>query len=380
MHFRGIVLLGGLLVAVTMSRPLGAQRPVVVDVGLTGAQFPEDDSFLLGPSVRLSVSGTRGRLFGSATGGTIATVGGASGFASLAGAARSATRRGWSTELASELSSVVGSSKSGGAHTALLGGRVLWANSAAGSWLRTSGHVAARGFGTLTGSGVDAGAWWSGPRSQFVASLAHEWTRAGLFTGRFHTGFAGTAPVRYTDAAVALHLESDRASVDISAIARRDPDAARLVEGGLSVSTALWSSDTRAFVFTVAHQLPDWIRGADATDVVSVGMRFMQDTPAAARASRLIPVVQVADEPGGNSRVLRVRASGARQVEVMGDFTGWEAMPMTRNGAVFERSVTLGSGTHRLLLRIDGGAWRPAANTPAVDDDFGGRAGLLVVP
>ena len=26
------------------------------------------------------------------------------------------------------------------------------------------------------------------------------------------------------------------------------------------------------------------------------------------------------------------------------------------------------------------GAWRPAANTPAVDDDLGGRAGLLVVP
>jgi hypothetical protein len=38
------------------------------------------------------------------------------------------------------------------------------------------------------------------------------------------------------------------------------------------------------------------------------------------------------------------------------------------------------SGTHRVLVRIDGGEWRPAANTPAVDDDLGGRVGLLVVP
>jgi len=40
--------------------------------------------------------------------------------------------------------------------------------------------------------------------------------------------------------------------------------------------------------------------------------------------------------------------------------------------------VTLSSGSHRLLLRIDGGEWRTAANTPAVDDDLGGKAGLLV--
>jgi hypothetical protein len=240
--------------------------------------------------------------------------------------------------------------------------------------------VAAREFGTLNGSGIDAGAWWIWSRGQLVASLAHERTSAGLFTGRFHTGFAGTVPVRYTDATVGLHLESDRASLDLSGVARRDPDAPKLVERGLTASLALWSSETRAFVFTAAHQLPDWIRGADAADAVSVGMRFMQATPASDRASRLIPFVQVADESDGGGRVLRVHASGARQVEVMGDFTEWEAVLMTRNGAVFERSVALGSGSHRLLLRIDGGAWRPAANTPAVDDDLGGRAGLLVVP
>jgi hypothetical protein len=107
-------------------------------------------------------------------------------------------------------------------------------------------------------------------------------------------------------------------------------------------------------------------------------MRFRQATPASERSARLLPVVQVTDSAG--TRVLRVRASGANQVEVMGDFTDWEVKPMARNGAVFERAVRITSGSHRMLLRIDGGAWRPAANTPAVDDDLGGRAGLLVVP
>jgi hypothetical protein len=32
------------------------------------------------------------------------------------------------------------------------------------------------------------------------------------------------------------------------------------------------------------------------------------------------------------------------------------------------------------MLRIDDGEWSPPANLPVVDDDFGGRVGLLVVP
>jgi hypothetical protein len=188
----------------------------------------------------------------------------------------------------------------------------------------------------------------------------------------------GTTSVRYTEAAMALHTESDRASLDVAASTRRDADARRLFEPSLSATGAYWPSESMALVFNVTHQLPDWVRGADAADAVSVGLRFGQGAPVAARAARFIPVVQVSDSSG--ARVLRVRAAGARQVEVMGDFTDWDARTLAQHGAVFERTMTLSSGTHRMLVRIDGGAWRPAANTPAVDDDLGGRVGLLVVP
>lgn len=361
-----------------MSRPLGAQRPLTVDIGVTGAHFVDDDATVFGPSIRLAMSGRKGRLFGSADGGAIATFGAASGFATLEGGVRSDVARGWSTELSAELGTVAGSNTSGGAGTAIANGRLLWSAGHGGAWLRATGHASGRTHGTLGGHGVESGAWWNWARTQFSATLTQEWTSAELFVGRFRSQFAGTTPVRYAEGVVSLHAESNRATLDLSAGARRDVDAAHLFEPALSATAALWTRETVAFVFSVARQLPDWVRGADAAEAFSVGLRFRQASPASERSARLIPVVQIVDSAG--VRVLRVRASGANQVEIMGDFTNWEAQPLSRNGTVFERAVTISSGTHRVLLRIDGGEWRTAANTPAVDDDLGGKAGLLVVP
>lgn len=369
--------MGGLLVIATMSRPLGAQRPLVIEAGLTSIRFIDDDVFAFGPSVRLEASGRRGHFFGGVDAGALATFGAASGSGTLSGGVRGTPAMRWLTELSGEFSAVGGSGHTS-AGTALAGGRLIWSDGVLGTWLRATGHGSDRTHTTLTGQGVDAGAWWSWPRARLTASVAQEWTSAELFTDRFRMGYAGTAPVRYAEANLAVHVEGDRASLDVSAGVRRDVDASRLYEPTISVSAAFWRSDTRAVVFAVSRQLPDWVHGADAADAVSIGLRFRQPTPAIEREARLIPVVQVVD--ANDTRVLRVRAAGAQQVDVMGDFTGWEAQPLVRKGVAFERAMPITSGTHRMLLRIDGGAWRPAANTPSVDDDFGGRAGLLVVP
>jgi hypothetical protein len=260
----------------------------------------------------------------------------------------------------------------------LLGGRTAWTTSSAGGWLRASGHASQRINSSLTGAGVEAGAWKNFATAQLSATLTQEWTHAELYSGAFRTGFAGTTPVRYTEGAVTLHTESDRSSFDLSASTRRDPDASRLFEQSVNASVAFWPRESMALVFSVTHQLADFIRGADGADALSIGLRFGQASPVIARNARFIAVVQVSDSSGAH--VLRVHAAGARRVDVMGDFTEWEAQPLVANGAVFQRVMTLSSGTHRMLVRIDGGAWRPAANTPVVDDDLGGRVGLLVVP
>ncbi|MEP6620994.1 MAG: glycogen-binding domain-containing protein [bacterium] len=371
--------MGGLLVIAMMSRPLGAQRPLSVDIGLAAARFPDESLKAVGPVARLSASSQHGPFFASMSGLALGTFGGATGSATLEGGARTKPYSGWSAEFGGELSSVVGSTAGGGAGTAIANGRAMWANADGGSWLRVTASYSNRADASLQGHGMDAGLWWAGARTQLSLSLAHEWTDAQLFLGPARANFVGTVPVRYTDALVALHTEGDRATFDVSAGARRDPDAAHIVEPIVNATAAFWADDTKAVVFSVARSLPDWIRGADAADVVSVGMRFMQGTPAADRSARLIPVVLVAESADEN-HVLRVRAAGARRVAIKGDFSDWQEMELTANGAVFERAVNIGSGSHRILVRIDGGEWRTAANTPGVDDDFGGRVGLLVVP
>jgi len=67
-------------------------------------------------------------------------------------------------------------------------------------------------------------------------------------------------------------------------------------------------------------------------------------------------------------------------VEMMADFTDWAPISLTAVGDLFQRAMAVAPGAHRVVVRVDGGAWRPAVNTPAVDDDLGGRVGLLVVP
>ena len=368
----------GMLVALLMANALHAQGPVVVDAAVTAAHFADDNATAVGPSVRLAIAGVRGHAFGSAEGGALGTIGAAAGYAAVSGGVRTSNSPGWASELTGELAAVGGSTTVGGAGTGLIGARGIWSSDAAGSWLRGVGHASSRTHGTLGGGGVDAGVWWSGSRTRVTATVLQEWTRAELYTGRFRTGYAGTTAARYAEGGLLLHAEGDYAALDLSASSRRDVDAARLFEQGASVEAAYWPRSRVAFVLSATHQLPDFVRGSDGMDAVSVGMRFGQAAPIIARTSRMVPVVRVLESKGAT--VLRVHAAGARMVEVMGDFTDWEPRTLPTSAGAFETAMVLHSGTHRILVRIDGGPWRPAANTPAVDDDLGGRVGLLVVP
>jgi hypothetical protein len=129
---------------------------------------------------------------------------------------------------------------------------------------------------------------------------------------------------------------------------------------------------------SVSRLPPDFVRGADAASWVAVGMRFFEPSPARSRAERARPVLLVSGT--GEQRVVQVRARGARSVEIMADFTNWSPVTLTAGASGFERAFTVTAGTHRVVVRVDGAAWRPATNTPAVDDDLGGRVGLIVVP
>jgi hypothetical protein len=369
--------LSGLLILLAMGRPLSAQGRSTVDVGFTVAQFPDDSSTVAGPSVGWLSSGEWRRLFGQVNAGGIGTFGAATGSASLTGGVRTPLTRSWLVEGSGELSGVAGSSARSAA-TASASGRLLRLIGQGGAWARGTMSMARREApGSLPGQSAELGAWWGWTGGRVTTELLQQHATGQLFSGPFRERFIGTIPVHYAEGTVGLRLEGDTRSLDVSLGARRDPDAAQLVEPVFNVTAAFWQTETRAWTISLSRMPPDYVRGADAARWIAVGMRFNEPTPARARVARIQPVVMLAG--AGDSRIVRVRAPGARQVELMADFTEWAPVALTPSPEGFERTITLSPGSHRMLIRMDGGAWRPAANTPAVDDDLGGRVGLLVV-
>jgi len=360
-----------------MSRPLGAQHRSALDVGVSVVRFLDDSSTIAGPSLGLTSAADGRRLFGWFNVGGVGTIGAASGSATLVGGARAPIARHWLLEGSGELFGVAGTDVHG-AVSATGAARAMRIVGDGGVWARGAATISHREAGGLPAHALDAGAWWSWPRVRVSALLLDQYAKAQLFTGPLRSFLVGTLPVHYQEGTLEARIEGDAVSFDVSAGVRRDPDAASVYEPVVSITAALWQSEARAWTVTVAHQPPDWVRGADAAQWVAVGMRFFERRPAAARADRIRPVVTVAGSE--SQRQVRVRAPGARTVELMADFTDWTPVTLTAASDAFERTFSMTPGTHRVVLRIDGGPWRPAANTPAVDDDLGGRVGLLVVP
>jgi hypothetical protein len=80
-------------------------------------------------------------------------------------------------------------------------------------------------------------------------------------------------------------------------------------------------------------------------------------------------------------RTLRLRAPGATRVELTGDPTGWTPVPLRPAGdGWWTVALPVAPGAWQVTVRVDGGAWRVPAGLPVVRDEFGGEAGLLVVP
>jgi hypothetical protein len=360
-----------------MGRPLCAQRRSALDVGLSAVSFPDDSLKAFGPYVAWTISESTARWFASASASGVATRDGSSGSAELSlGSHRTLAGR-WQGEATTRIGAVVGAQRS--ASSIELAARALHPIGDGGGWVRASGDMAARDVGLLGGFGADLGAWWQWWRAEVTASLARQWNTAQLFLGPGRGMVVGTTPVRYTEADITAHLDGDAASLSLSAAVRRDRGAPTLYSPAMSATAAFWLAENRALIVGVARQLPDFVHGADAVDYVSVGLRLNEPSPRVLREARIGPTVQVAGVD--SARVVSVRAAGARTVEVMADFTGWEPIRLERrDDADFAATLTISPGSHHIMVRIDGGAWVPAANTPAVDDDFGGRVGLLLVP
>jgi hypothetical protein len=119
------------------------------------------------------------------------------------------------------------------------------------------------------------------------------------------------------------------------------------------------------------------------TSFASLGFRFapaslLRDPPPAA-IRPVASAFQVLALDNGTHRFV-LRAPGARTVEISGDFLGWKAMPLRETAPdVWEATLPIAAGTHRVNVRVNGDRWSAPPGLPAVDDEFNGRVGLLVI-
>ncbi len=82
----------------------------------------------------------------------------------------------------------------------------------------------------------------------------------------------------------------------------------------------------------------------------------------------------------GSYRVV-VSVPGARAVDFMGDATDWTALSLRQVTADrWTADLEFDQGPQRMVIRVDGGAWQPPPGLTAIDDDFFGQVGLVVVP
>jgi len=80
------------------------------------------------------------------------------------------------------------------------------------------------------------------------------------------------------------------------------------------------------------------------------------------------------------ARIVRVRAPASERIEIMADFTDWMPVPLVRTPeGVWETTIPITRGSHRLNVRLDGGDWLVPTNVARVTDDFGGVVGLVLV-
>jgi hypothetical protein len=79
-------------------------------------------------------------------------------------------------------------------------------------------------------------------------------------------------------------------------------------------------------------------------------------------------------------REVLIRAQGASQVELAGDFTDWQPVALQPAGEGGWRTVLpIRPGLHRLAVRIDRGGWQAPPGSRAIRNEFGGEVAEIVV-
>lgn len=280
------------------------------------------------------------------------------------------------------------------------------------------GELHAAGSGTTYGSNTGSARVLSGGRLHLSSSRIGTWV--GLSAGSVVDPI-GARSIRQGEAGIWAQLGAAVAQITAMPVRIAEVPDYTDTEGSVRLGSARFdvgatggfrskvagyeeSPDSWASVFLTAWLGPTiGITAAAGNYPADIG----QDLPSARYVSlglrvaprRIIPTVPplpseifavrggagrgiTVSRPSNGNRTISVLAPSARSVEIMGDFTDWVPVEMTRAQPAGAWAVTLpvGSGVHQVNLRIDGGEWSVPSGLTAIRDEFGGSVGILLVP
>jgi hypothetical protein len=231
---------------------------------------------------------------------------------------------------------------------------------------------------------LDIGAWWRSGDFEATASISRVRSEDGsLLTaaGVFLTD--GAAAYDLTDLATELRYEHGALLLDATGTLRNGARATTASQSALYF-TAVWTFSPRySFAVGTGRQLADPVRGVPDMQITSAAIRIAL-VPArvagSANSTRGVSFATLTPKSSGALLVVRIVADDSSRVELAGTFSDWKPVPLTRTSEGWEAEIALPPGRHRVAVRINGGPWRAPRGTARMRDEYGGEAGLVVVP
>ncbi len=152
-----------------------------------------------------------------------------------------------------------------------------------------------------------------------------------------------------------------------------------------SASATMWLSDRVAVIAGGGRQPALPLRGLPARSFGMAGLELAYSpisksaVPVSLPHTVLVRSFETRSAANGMQKIV-IRVGGVEGVEVMGDFSDWSPLTLTRRGRdLWELALPLSPGVHSVNVRVDGGPWAPPPGVPTVRDGFNGEVGLVVI-